>query len=226
MEKKIAALVPALNESKNLASLIPAIQKWVRDVIVIDDGSTDDTAEVARRAGASVLHHPNNRGKGASLRTGFHYVLDKGYEGCLILDGDGQHSPEDIPAFLEHTSDPTVGVLIGNRMEETLTMPRLRRWTNAFMSFLLSCFLHENIPDTQCGFRYIRTEVLRVSHLKTSRYAIDSEILIEARSHGFRILSVPVRTIYRNQKSGIRPLRDTYFFLKLLFEKRKSLRSK
>ena len=225
MESKVVALIPAYNESKNLSSLIPAVQKWIRDVVVIDDGSTDPTAEVARSAGASVLHHPENRGKGAALQTGFRYLSDKGYEGCLILDGDGQHSPEDIPVFLESRADPRIGVVIGNRMQETSTMPRLRRWTNAFMSFVLSRFLREEIPDTQCGFRYIRAELLRLSDLNASRYAIDSEILIEAKRHGFRIKSVPVRTIYRDQKSGIRPLRDTYFFLKLLLEKRKSFRS-
>ncbi len=224
MEQKVVALIPAFNEGKNLTLLIPEIQRWVKDVIVVDDGSTDDTAEVARKNGALLLHHPKNRGKGAALRTGFHYLLAKGYEGCVILDGDGQHSPQDIPSFLKSGSDPKVGVVLGNRMQETSTMPALRRFTNTFMSSLLSKFLKEEMPDTQCGFRYIRADLLRNLDLHASRYDIDSEILIEAKRHGFRIASVPVQTIYRSEKSGIHPLRDTYFFLRLLFKKRKSFR--
>ena len=219
--RKIAVLIPALNEAKNLGSLISEIQKQTPDVIVVDDGSTDGTAEVSKGAGAHLLRHPTNFGKGMALRTGFQYLLEKGYEGCLILDGDGQHSPQDIPSFLRESLVPEVGVVIGNRMQETATMPLIRIWTNRLMSLIVSKLLKEDIPDSQCGFRYIRSEVLRVSDLSASRYDIDSEILIEAKRHGFRIVSVPIQTIYRDQKSGIRPLRDTYFFLKLLLQKGK-----
>ena len=222
--QSVAVVIPALNEAKNLSTLIPQVQKWVRNVIVVDDGSTDDTAEVSRNLGAQLLSHPENRGKGAALRTGFQYLLEKGYEGCIVLDGDGQHSPEDIPSFLKAASDPHIGLVVGNRMHETTTMPFLRRWTNRLMSFLLSSFLHEEIPDTQCGFRYIRSDLLRAVDLDAYRYDIDSELLIEARRLGFGILSIPVQTIYRDHKSGIRPLRDTFFFLKLLFKKRNTFR--
>lgn len=214
--KKIAALIPALNESESLTTLIPETQRWIQDVIVVDDGSTDETSEVSKREGAILLRHSTNEGKGAALQTGFRFLLEKGYEGCIVIDGDGQHSPQDIPIFLESMSSPEVGVVIGNRMEESSSMPRVRFWTNRVMSFILSKFLHEEIPDSQCGFRYIRSEVLRISNFKSSRYAIDSEILIEAKRHGYCIRSVPIRTIYRSRKSGIRVLRDTYFFIKLL----------
>lgn len=218
--KRIAALIPALNEGEHLKELIPQVKKYIPDVIVVDDGSSDNTSEVAIQAGAHLLRHPKNRGKGEALRTGFHYLLGHGFEGCLILDGDGQHHPEDIPSFLSFVDHPEVGVVVGDRMGEPLPMPFVRRWTNRLMSFILSKLLGEKIPDTQCGFRYFQVELLRRADFMSSRYAIESELLIEAKRHGFKIRSVPVRTIYKDQKSGIRPIRDTYYFLRLLFRKR------
>ncbi|MBI4436975.1 MAG: glycosyltransferase family 2 protein [Candidatus Omnitrophica bacterium] len=222
--EKIAALVPALNEEKTLGSLIPEIQRWLPHVIVVDDGSTDQTAEVSKKNGAHVIVHPKNLGKGMALRSGFQYLLEKDFEGCVILDGDGQHSPQDLPSFITAVQDPKVGVVVGNRMGETATMPFVRRLTNRFMSFALSRLLQEEIPDTQCGFKFVRSDLLRVLELKASKYEIESEVLIEAKRRGFRIVSVPVHTIYGDQKSSIHPLRDTYLFLRLLYARRRHLR--
>ncbi len=217
--QRVAALIPAFNVSEGLSSLIARIQPYVERVIVVDDGSTDDTGETSRRAGAFVIRHSENRGKGTALRTGFEYFIREGYDGCIILDGDGQHDPKDIPIFLREAARSDAGVIIGNRMSQNVSMPVIRRWTNQFMSFILSHRLGVFIPDTQCGFRYIRADVLRVIQIESTRFAIDSEILIEARRHGFKIASVPIQTIYQNQKSNIQPIRDTYFFLRLLFKK-------
>ena len=221
---KIVALIPALNEAKTLGSLILEIQRWLPDVIVVDDGSTDQTSEISIESGAHVISHSKNCGKGMALRSGFLYLLEKGYGGCVVIDGDGQHSPQDLPVFLNAAKDPQVGVIVGNRMGETSSMPFIRRLTNRLMSFILSRLLQEEIPDTQCGFKFIRSDLLRVLDLKASKYEIESEMLIEAKRHGFRIVSVPVRTIYRDWKSSIQPLRDTYLFLKLLTVRRKDLR--
>jgi len=221
---KIVALIPAFNEAKTLGSLIPEIQRWLPDVIVVDDGSTDQTSEIAKKNGAHVIAHPKNFGKGMALRSGFRTLLEKGYDGCVIVDGDGQHSPQDLPSFLNAAKDPQVGVIVGNRMRETSSMPFIRRLTNRFMSFVLSRLLQSDIPDTQCGFKFIRSDLLRVLELKASKYEIESEVLIEAKRHGFRIVSVPIRTIYKDEKSSIQPLRDTCLFLRLLTVRRKDLR--
>ena len=156
---KIIALIPGFNVAGQIGPLIRQIRAYVPEVVVVDDGSTDATGEEAKQAGATVLRHPKNLGKGKALKSGFHYVLKQRGDGCLILDGDGQHSPEDIPTFLRAASGGA-DVILGNRMERTEQMPLIRRWTNRFMSYLISRLLSEKIPDSQCGFRFIRSEVL------------------------------------------------------------------
>jgi len=220
MTSQIIVLIPAYNEEKHLRKLLTEIQEHITDIVVINDGSHDRTCEIAEQSGVHLLQHPKNLGKGVALRTGFQYILEKEYDGCVVLDGDAQHSPQDLPTFLKVAQDPRVGVVIGNRMDDATSMPLIRRWTNWIMSSILSKCIGQSVPDTQCGYRYIRSDVLKVIDLSSKRYAIDSEILIEANRHGFQITSVPIRTIYRNQKSGIQPFRDTYYFFKLLFEKR------
>ncbi len=224
MTPATVVLVPAFNESKSLGSLIPEIRRYLPEVLVIDDGSTDESARVAARAGASVLRHSKNSGKGAALQTGFQYVLEKGYEGCLVIDGDGQHSPKDIPLFLKAAEETSAAMVIGNRMGDVRYMPIVRRLTNRLMSSVLSYLLKENIPDTQCGYRYIRSNLLKTIELQSLRYDIESELSIEARRNGFHITSVPIQTIYSNEKSGIHPFRDTLRFLKLLYVKRDCFR--
>ena len=156
---RIIALIPAFNEAKRIGPLVEQVRPYVQEVVVVDDGSSDGTSALAKAAGATVLRHPQNHGKGKALQSGFHYVLQRQAEGYLILDGDGQHSPQDIPTFLKAASEGA-GVVIGNRMDQTEGMPLIRQWTNRFMSYLLSRLLEQEIPDSQCGYRFIRSEVL------------------------------------------------------------------
>ena len=214
---KTAVLIPAYNEEKGIVQLIEEIIKFVPDVILVDDGSVDATADAVAGTGAFLLKRPKNQGKGAALKTGFDYILSKDFDSVLIMDADGQHAPADIPLFFEKFRRTNADLIVGNRMEKITNMPLIRRLTNKSMSFILSFITRQRIPDSQCGYRLIKRKVLEAVSLDSSKYEIESELLLEASKTGFKIDSVPVKTIYRGQKSCINPLVDTVRFFKLLF---------
>ncbi|MDD5166180.1 MAG: glycosyltransferase family 2 protein [Candidatus Omnitrophica bacterium] len=212
----ICVLIPTFNEGEAIAGLIKKVSAQNLEVIVVDDGSKDNTSEIARRNNATVLQNQSNQGKGASLIKGFAFILSKGFDAVITMDGDGQHAPEDLPNFISAAQYSDGGIFIGNRMAKTKTMPPIRYLTNKLMSWLISKVAKQNIPDTQCGFRLIRKEVLEKLNLKTYKYETESEILIEASRSGFKIESVPIKTLYLNEKSHINPFVDTLRFLKFI----------
>ncbi|MFZ2357085.1 MAG: glycosyltransferase family 2 protein [Candidatus Omnitrophota bacterium] len=218
---KLCVIIPTFNESKAIGGIISTICKLGLDVLVVDDGSNDNTAEIAGVGGATVIKNKANKGKGAALAEGFHYALDKGMEAVITMDGDGQHSPKDIPVFLSAIPNSNSGIIIGNRMSKKRNMPLLRVLTNKFMSRLISSIVKQEIPDTQCGFRLIKSDVLRILNLRTCKYDTESEILIKAARSGFKIESVPIDSIYRGEKSKINPFIDSIRFFKLIIRELK-----
>ncbi len=209
-------VIPALNEEHRIAEVVRRVKGHVPEVIVIDDGSRDGTAREAAAAGAVVLKHDANRGKGAALETGFRYVRDRGFDFVITLDGDGQHDPADLPRFIEAHQRTAVPVLVGNRMADTGRMPLLRRLTNEFMSWLLSREMGQSVPDTQCGYRLFRCDVIPLVSAESTRFAAESEVLLQLADQGVQIGSVPVATIYRDEKSKINPFKDTLRFFSML----------
>ncbi|MBM3248013.1 MAG: glycosyltransferase family 2 protein [Candidatus Omnitrophica bacterium] len=217
---KICTIIPAYNEAKTIGYLVEEIKKRNFDVLVIDDGSKDQTARIAKEKGATVITNEKNVGKGASLRKCFDFVINKDYDGFLIMDGDGQHDPENIPVFLGLIQKSNAKIINGNRMLSAKNMPLLRWLTNKTMSWFISAICKQYIPDSQCGYRYISKEVLKAIELSTSNFEIETEVLIEARKKGFRIYHVPVNTIYQDHKSRINPFLDTFRFFRFIFRKR------
>lgn len=213
---RTCVVIPTYNESKAIAGLIAKIAGQGLEVIVIDDGSGDDTVKIASASKAKVLRNDTNLGKGASLIKGYNFALAQGFDAVISMDGDGQHSPDDIAAFMHKAEDPQVTLVIGNRMSTTAGMPAVRIMTNRFMSYLISLIIKQHIPDTQCGFRLIKKEALEKINLSTSKYETESEILIKAARLGFKIESIPVTTIYSGQKSQINPFIDTLRFLRFI----------
>lgn len=211
-------IIPAFNESKEIAALVKAIKAKVPDILVVDDGSTDSTSQIAERAGAAVLKNSVNAGKGVCIRRGFRYALENNFDAVITMDGDGQHLPEDLPVFLRLGLDPQSDIVAGNRMGKTQNMPFIRVITNRFMSWLISILSKQKIPDTQCGYRLIKRRVLERIALTTDNFEIESEILIKASRMGFKIASVPIKTIYRGEKSQINPLLDTLRFIKFIIK--------
>lgn len=213
---KTCVIIPTLNESREIANLVSHARRFIPDILVIDDGSTDQTAQIAKASGAEVLRNERNQGKGACLVKGYAYALEKGFDAVISMDGDGQHSPEDLPVFLKAAEDPENSLIIGNRMSDARNMPFVRILTNRLMSWFLSLVTRQNIPDTQCGFRLVKRELLEKVNLVTSKYEMESEMLIKASRRGFKIKSVLVKTIYGDQKSQINPLVDTFRFVRLM----------
>ena len=213
---RIYVVIPTYNEAKTIASIIRKIRQQELEVVVIDDGSLDNTYEIAKDNGAIVLRNENNEGKGASLIKGFHYAQDRDCDAVITMDGDGQHLPEEIPYFIRLAKYSNSGIFIGNRMFKIKNMPFVRVFTNKLMSWLISFVAGQSIPDTQCGFRLIKKEVLGKLTLKTSRYETESEILIKASRMGFKIESVPIKSIYKEEESQINPFLDTLRFIRFI----------
>ena len=178
-------------------------------VLVVDDGSTDDTAGLAQNAGAVVVSHGRNLGKGAALRTGLSQALKRGFVWAITLDGDGQHAPEDLSAF-RHCAEQTGALLVvGNRMREARSMPWLRRQVNRWMSRQLSRRAGRRLPDTQCGFRLIHLKTWATLPLKTKHFEVESETLMAFLAAGQPVEFVPIRVIRNRRRSRIQPLADT-----------------
>ena len=209
-------IIPSFNEAKEIAQLVTKVKQQGLDVLVIDDGSIDDTVHLAQNAGAIVLRNLKNHGKGASLIRGFNYAVENNFDAVITMDGDGQHLPEDIPYFLRLAQNSDTGIFIGNRMHKPKNMPGGRFLTNKIMSSLISGIAGQKIPDTQCGFRLLKKETLRKLNLVTTNYEIESEMLIKAARLRFKIESVPISSVYSGGKSQINPFLDTLRFIKYI----------
>ena len=208
-----AAVIPCLNEAAAIGPLVGAVRSRLDLVLVVDDGSTDSTAELARQSGAEVLRHDSAQGKGAALRTGWNCARQRGRSWALCLDGDGQHSPADIPAFFACAEKTGATLVVGNRMLEAHKMPWLRRAVNRWMSRRLSGTAGQSFPDSQCGFRLMNLAAWAKLPLTAAHFEIESEVLLAFVRAGYKIEFVPIRAIYKDEQSKIHPLVDTVRWL-------------
>jgi glycosyltransferase involved in cell wall biosynthesis len=215
-KETVLAIIPAYCEGRFIGQVVSQVLQFVQAVMVVDDGSPDNTAIEAEAAGAKVIRHSTNLGKGAALKTGLNYAVSIEAAFFLFLDGDGQHDPSEIPAFIDAINGSNADLIVGNRMRNLQSMPLIRRWTNQFMSWQIGRICKIPIPDSQCGFRLARRELLPVLMAPSNRFEFESESIILAARHGFRLGFVPIRTIYTDQHSKIRPLRDTMRYLRLI----------
>jgi len=214
---KIAAVVPAYNEEKHIADVVRRTRQKLDEVLVVDDGSADKTADRAREAGAEVIVHEQNRGKGETIKTGLRHWLDRQFDFVIVLDADGQHRPEEIDRFVGAAlSADEPKLILGNRMDDVSSMPLVRRIVNRWMSERISAACGQKIPDTQCGFRMLHRQLIPELLGGTARFDYETEMLIIASRKGFRIASVPISTVYSDEVSSIHPVRDTLRFFKLM----------
>lgn len=216
---KFCVLIPVFNGEKTIKPVIEEIKNFTGNIIVVNDGSLDNTLQILEKLSLRIISHPVNKGKGMSLRTGFDYVVkETSFDYVLVLDADGQHDPKFIPQFLETAQKSDFDIIIGNRMHNLSAMPLIRQLTNKAMSFLISKIARQNIPDSQCGYRLIKRKVIEKIELKSSNFETESEILIKASEEKFKIGSLEISTIYTGQKSSINSIVDTLRFFKMLFK--------
>lgn len=227
IRSQTAAVIPAYQDEKHIGDIARRTRERLDHVLVVDDGSTDHTAQRAREAGAEVIVHDQNRGKGEALKTGLAHWFraanrsQSGQDGqiawVVLLDSDGQHLPEEIDRFLlaaAAAARPTF--FIGNRMNDVGRMPLIRRVVNRYMSNEISRVCGQRIRDTQCGYRMVPRQLIPDLLGGGHRYDYETEVLIVASRRGYQIESVPITTVYTDQVSKIHPFRDALRFFKLM----------
>ncbi len=207
MTTAIAALIPAYNCADRIGPVVRGIRSYIRDVLVVDDGSCDTTSDCARAAGARVVRHEANRGKAPALRSGLAVLLGQPYTHVLMLDGDGQHDPDDAPHFLEAAAE--ADFVLGNRLWNPGAIPAKRFWTNFIGTRALELMSGFPLEDSQCGYRLVAAGFLRRMGLVGKRYSVDTEMLVRAGKLRARFAHVPVRVIYVGAPSHYRSVQDT-----------------
>ena len=219
---KAAAIIPAYCEEKHVGNVVRRTRQQLDHVLVIDDGSNDQTAQRAREAGAEVIVHSQNRGKGEAIKTGLRHWLDRQFTHVIVLDADGQHLPEEIDRFIAAAASAAEpSFFLGNRMNDLAGMPFIRRVVNRYMSRRISLLSAQQIPDTQCGFRMLDRQLIPQLLCGANRFDYETEMLIIASRKGYRIESVPITTVYSDEVSNIQPMRDALRFFSLMRRYRK-----
>jgi glycosyltransferase involved in cell wall biosynthesis len=221
IRSQTAAVIPAYQDEKHIGDIVRRTHERLDHVLVIDDGSSDQTARCAREAGAEVIVHSQNRGKGEAIKTGLGHWLDREVTWAILLDSDGQHLPEEIDRFIAEAASATRPTFfIGNRMNNVAGMPYVRRVVNRYMSRRISRICGQEIPDTQCGFRMLNRQLIPELLGGGHRFDYETEVLIIASRKGYQIESVPITTVYTDQVSQIHPLRDAIGFFKMMWRYR------
>ncbi len=202
-------MIPAFDCGATIGEVAAGARRHLADVVVVSDGSRDETAAVALAAGARVEVLPQNRGKGFALRRGIELALERQPRALVLLDGDGQHDPGDIPSLLAAWDGGAADLIVGARLQDSRRIPTARFWTNYIGTRILTWMSELQLEDSQSGYRLISSALARRMRLRSDGYAIETEMLIKAGKSGARVGHVAVRTIYNDEESHFRPLIDT-----------------
>jgi glycosyltransferase involved in cell wall biosynthesis len=214
VDGEIIALIPAYNEAVHIEQVVKAALAYM-PVVVVDDGSVDGTPGAAALAGAKVVAHRSNLGKGAALNTGFAYATERGVAAAVTLDADGQHDPTEIPHFVDAFRAGRGDIVIGQRRFSQ--MPLIRQMGNRIGTGLLNLAMGHRVPDNQSGYRLLSGAVMRQVRTTSPRFEAEVEILLRAEQAGFHIAWIPIRTIYGDEMSHYQPLPDSLLFLKMVW---------
>jgi glycosyltransferase involved in cell wall biosynthesis len=218
-EYSVLVLVPAYNAARYLPELVERLHRFVcpSNLLVVNDGSTDNSLEVLKKLEVSYISYKDNRGKGAALTAGFEYAIKRNYRSVLCIDADLQHLPEEVPAFFAR--DDGNRMIIGTRRMNLKLMPFVRWMTNNLTSMIISIFSKCRVRDSQSGFRLIPTSVLKAIPLKTVKYDFESEMLFKAGAIGCSVEEVAISTVYEESHSYINPFKDTLRFIRQIWKR-------
>lgn len=199
---QILTAIPVYNEQAHLEQVLAEVQRYASDILVVDDGSTDQTPELLQRfPNVQVIRHPRNRGYGAGLQSAFRRTLEAGYDGLVTIDCDGQHEPSRIPELAAHLSD--ADIVSGSRylqvFDPTHVPPEERRRINIEVTRWLNECLGLNLTDAFCGFKAYRASALAKLEITDDGYAMPLQVWVQAVDHGLSIIEVPVPLIYLDE---------------------------
>jgi glycosyltransferase involved in cell wall biosynthesis len=219
-------IIPTYNNQKTVAQVITDVLEYSPNIIVVNDGATDDTPTIVKRFEnkVHVISYNNNKGKGYALRTAFKYAINKGYRYAITIDSDGQHFAEDIGIFIETIEKAPDSILIGSRNLNQENMPKKNTFGNKFSNFWFRLFTHINLPDTQSGFRLYPIQLLKNIHFFSTKYEFEVEVIVKAAWRDIKVIPIPIKVFYAEADERVthfRPGRDftrisilnTYLFL-------------
>ena len=221
--ENVLAIIPAYNEAEKIGLVISAALKHL-PVLVIDDGSSDETARIAAGNGAKVLHQAPNQGKGVALRKGFEHAIEAGYQAVVTLDADGQHDPDEIPTFVRAYQQSRADLIIGER--DFSQIPTIRRLANTFGKWSFSWAVGQSIGDNQSGYRLISLRMMEaVLGSQESGFEFEVEMIVVCIQKGYTLEWVPIRTIYSGEGSHIQPLKHIIEFTRMVLNTRRKMKS-
>jgi len=192
-------VIPAYNEEKKISALLKKVKKFVKNIIVIDDGSSDNTYDVVKKESIHVLQHIVNMGKGAALKTGCEFAIRNGAKILIVIDADGQHDPAEIPKFIDNIKNNEV--VFGYRCFNK-RMPIILRYGNLFISKSAQLLFGIKLRDTQCGYRAFTKEAYRKIKWKASDYSVESEMIANVGKYHLKYKQIPIQTIYSDKYKG------------------------
>lgn len=211
MSGAFVALIPAYNAASMVGPVVRDARAQIETVVVVDDGSADGTGAVAGREGAIVLRHEANRGKGAALKTGFAWALERGFDAAITLDADGQHLPREIPKFIRAREETGADLIIGGRSHLFGQMLARRRVANRFSAWSIAALSGTDVSDSQSGFRLYSANLLRRIGLRADGFDLESEVIVRAGRAGMKIVTIPIDLGFVDgvSTSHYKPLADT-----------------
>ncbi|UCF29309.1 MAG: glycosyltransferase family 2 protein [Chloroflexota bacterium] len=219
---KILGIIPAYNEEEKIGGVVSAACEHL-PVLVIDDGSQDETGQIAESSGAKVFRQNPNQGKGLALRAGFLHAIEAGYRAVVTLDADGQHDPDEIPTFLRAFKETHADLIIGER--DFSQIPPIRRMANTLGKWSFSWAVGQPIGDNQSGYRLISTRMMKaVLGSRETGFEFEVEMIVICIQRGYRLEWVPIRTIYGGEGSHIQPLKHTIEFTRMVLQTRRKMR--